>query len=221
MVDQRYRADCEKSWRCVSERCVTVRMKIAGVWMTVVQVYAPTDDRDNNTKEQFYASLQEVVDKAPRGDKVVVMGDLNASVGNNVARWEGVIGKQGEDVENDSGILLLSFSAENGFKVLNTFYEHKEIHKYTWKCPGRGLKLIIDYFLVRNEMKRNVNNVAVVRGAEIGSDHHLVLMKVRLHRRVHARKVEERSRLSTERLATKEGKMAYQIRLRLKLNGAK
>ena len=128
MVDQRYRADCEKSWRCVSERCVTVRMKIARVWMTVVQVYAPKDDRDNNTKEEFYASLQEVVDNAPRGNKVVVMGDLNASVGNNVARWEGVIGKQGEDVENDSGRRLLRFSAENGFKELNTFYEHKEIH---------------------------------------------------------------------------------------------
>ena len=87
---------------------------------------------------------------------------------------------QGEDVENDSGRRLLSFSTENGFKVLNTFYKHKEIHKYC-KCPGRGLKSIIDYFLVRNEMKRNVNNVKVVRGAEIGSDHHLVLMKVRLH----------------------------------------
>ena len=66
-----------------------------------------------------------------------------------------------------------------------------------------------------------MNDVKVVRGAEIGSDHHLVLIKVRLHRRVHTRKVEEHSRLSTERLATKEGKMAYRIRLRLKLNGAK
>ena len=124
-------------------------------------------------------------------------------------------------MENDRGKRLLSFSAENVFKVLNTFYEHKEMHKYTWKCPGRGLKSIIDYFLVRNEMKRNVNNVKVGRGAEIGSDHHLVLVKVRLHKRVLTRKVEERSRLSIERLTRKEGKMAYRIRLRLKLNGAK
>ena len=55
-------------------------MVLAGVWLTLVQVYAPTDDRDNVTKEQFYASLQEVVGRAPRGDKVVVMGDLNARV---------------------------------------------------------------------------------------------------------------------------------------------
>ena len=150
-----------------------------------------------------------MVDRAPRGDKVVVMGDLNSRVGNNVARWEAVIGNQGEDVEDDNGRRLLNFSAENGFKVLSTFYKHKEIHKYTWKCPGRGLKSIIDYFLVSNEMKRNLNNVKVVRGAEIGSDHHLVLMKVRLHRRVLTRKVEERIRLNTERLATNEGKMAY------------
>ena len=27
-------ADCVKSWRCVSEKCVTVRMKITGVWLT-------------------------------------------------------------------------------------------------------------------------------------------------------------------------------------------
>ena len=31
-------ADCVKRWRCVSERCVTVRMNIAGVWLTLVQV---------------------------------------------------------------------------------------------------------------------------------------------------------------------------------------
>ena len=36
-----------------------------------------------------------------------------------------------------------------------------------------------------------------------------------------ARKVEEHSRLTTERLATKEGKTMYGIRLRLKMNVAK
>ena len=68
-------------------------MKIAGIWLMLVQVYAPTDNRDNDAKKQFYASLQEVVDSAPRGDEVVVMGDLNARVGNNVTRWEGMIEK--------------------------------------------------------------------------------------------------------------------------------
>ena len=32
-----------------------------------------------------------MVDKVPRGDKVVVMGDLNAQVGKNVELWKRVI----------------------------------------------------------------------------------------------------------------------------------
>ena len=87
--------DCVRSWRCVNERCIMIRLQIAGVWMTLVQVYAPTDDRDNKTKDGFYAQLQEVVDRTPRGDKVVVLGDFNARVGNDVEEWNGVIGKHG------------------------------------------------------------------------------------------------------------------------------
>ena len=79
--------DYIRSWRCVNERCVMVRLKIEGVGITIVQVYAPTDDKDNDTKEEFYAVLQEVIARAQRRDKVVVMGDFIARVGNNVLRW--------------------------------------------------------------------------------------------------------------------------------------
>ena len=57
--------------------------------------------------------------------------------------------------------------------------------------------------------------------AEYGSDHQLVLMKVRLCSRVHVRKVKERSNLRNKMLATKIGKMKYQMKLRLKLFEAK
>ena len=31
-----------------------VRLVIEGVGITIVQVYAPTDEKDNDTKEEFY-----------------------------------------------------------------------------------------------------------------------------------------------------------------------
>ena len=40
-----------RSWRCVSEGCVMVRLRVVGEWMKLIQVYAPTDDRYNNTKD--------------------------------------------------------------------------------------------------------------------------------------------------------------------------
>ena len=80
------------------------------------------------------------INRTPRGDKLIVLGNFNASVGNNVELWNGIIGRHGEGVENDSGRRLLRFSAENDFKVMDTHFEHKDIHKFTWKCPGRGLQ---------------------------------------------------------------------------------
>ena len=62
-----------------------------GEGITIVQV-APTDDKDNDTKEGFYAALQEVIARVQRGDWMVVMGDFNARVGNNVLRWSDAMG---------------------------------------------------------------------------------------------------------------------------------
>ena len=73
------------------------------------------------------------------------MGDFNAWVGSNVEMWKGVIGRHGEDVDSNSGRRLLSFSAENELQVMNTHFDHKRIHKFTWTCPDRGIKSSIDY----------------------------------------------------------------------------
>ena len=67
---------------------------------------------------------------ALRGDKVV-MRDMNARVGNKVSSWYEVMGKHGEEVENDSGRRLLSFCTENDLRIMNTHFEHKRIHKFT------------------------------------------------------------------------------------------
>ena len=61
--------------------------------------------------------------------------------------------------------------------LTHAWYSHKDIHKFLWVCPGRQLKSLIDYFLVRKDIKARVHDVKVVRGAELGSDHHLILMK--------------------------------------------
>ena len=66
----------------------------------------------------------------------------------------------------------------NELVVLNTIYQHKDIHKYTWENKGRGLRSIIDYFIVKKALKPGVADVKVIRGAELDSDHYLVLMKV-------------------------------------------
>ena len=57
--------------------------------------------------------------------------------------------KTWEETRNRNGQRLLSICAANELVILNTFFQHKDIHKYTWESRGRGLRSIIDYLWSR------------------------------------------------------------------------
>ena len=46
-----------------------------------MQVYAPTADATDEVIDNFYGKLQETMDRLPKKDIVMVMGDLTAKVG--------------------------------------------------------------------------------------------------------------------------------------------
>lgn len=63
---------------------------------------------------------------------------------------------------------------------MNGFFEHKDIHKYTWHQETKQLKSIIDYIVIKQNTKFKVDDVRVYRGAECGSDHFLVVSKLKI-----------------------------------------
>ena len=40
-----------KEWRCVDEQIVWIRLKVEGVWVSLVHVYTPTDDSGVASKD--------------------------------------------------------------------------------------------------------------------------------------------------------------------------
>ena len=50
--------------------------------LTILGVYAPTEGRDELNKE-FYETLQKILDKVNKNDYIMLIGDMNARVGNN------------------------------------------------------------------------------------------------------------------------------------------
>ena len=55
-----------KEWRCIDERIVWIRLKVEEVWVSLVQVYAPTDDSSVASKDEFFLRLQEAVGRVAR-----------------------------------------------------------------------------------------------------------------------------------------------------------
>ena len=63
---------------------------------------------------------------------VIVMGDLNEHVGTTRTGYEQVIGRQGIGESNAKGKRILVFCVRNNLAVINTYYQHKEAHTWTW-----------------------------------------------------------------------------------------
>ena len=47
-----------KEWKCINERIERIRLRIEDVWISVIQVYAPTEDSKNEVKDDFYEQLK-------------------------------------------------------------------------------------------------------------------------------------------------------------------
>ena len=49
--------------------------------ISIIQIYAPTQDHEDEEIELFYDEIQTAIKNVKKNDKLFVMGDLNAKVG--------------------------------------------------------------------------------------------------------------------------------------------
>jgi hypothetical protein len=52
---------------------------------------------------------------------------------------------------NDNGDRLISLCKQYNLKISDTFYDHKNIHKFTWGRPTLNQKSILDYIIVKQK----------------------------------------------------------------------
>ena len=50
---------------------------------------------DEITKEAFYDDLDKLISKGPAADKLILLGDMNARVGNDHMAWPKKLGNMG------------------------------------------------------------------------------------------------------------------------------
>ena len=169
--------------RPISSRVITIRLRASPLNITIVQVYAPTSTHPDEEIEEFYHQVQEIINEMPKKDILVVQGDWNAKIGEDAQEaWKDVCGPYCNTTTNDRGLRLLEFATLNNLKVTNTLHPHKASRRWTWHSPN-GSHHQIDYILVKRRFQSSVNiaKTRSFRGADIYSDHELVMMSFRLH----------------------------------------
>ncbi|XP_054289925.1 uncharacterized protein LOC129005133 [Macrosteles quadrilineatus] len=146
--------------------------------ISIVTFYAPTEDKDEEEKDDFYEMMEQVVDKLPNYDMKIIMGDANAKIGKEPI-WREVAGKESlHDITSSNGVRLCSFAMAKDLRIMSTSFQRKNIHKETWMSPDGRTRNQIDHVLVDNRNKSSVSNIRSIREAECGSDHHLILVKL-------------------------------------------
>jgi exonuclease III len=70
----------------------------------VLNVHAPTEDKDDVIKDSFYEELEEVFDQFPRYRMKILLGDFNAKVGREDI-FKPIIGNESlHEASNDNGV---------------------------------------------------------------------------------------------------------------------
>lgn len=64
-----------------SPRLCKIRIRGKFFNYSIVNVHAPTEDMSEAEKEEFYEALESVTQNIPKHDIRIVIGDLNAKIG--------------------------------------------------------------------------------------------------------------------------------------------
>ena len=167
-------------WEAISSRIITARFKSTARNVTVINAYAPTNLAGDDTKDQFYEQLQAVINKVPKRDLQILLGDMNAKIGNDNRGLEQVMGKHGLGIQNDNGRRFTEFCAFNSLIIGGSLFPHKDVHKATWISPDRVTENQLDHITINKKFRTSMLDVRVKRGADIASDHHLLTCQLRL-----------------------------------------
>ncbi|XP_056647256.1 craniofacial development protein 2-like [Diorhabda sublineata] len=169
----------------------------------ILSVYAPDTSKSQEETDSFYDELQITMDKIPKQDEIMILGDFNGRIDNEVI--SGIKNRFNEETLNSNGEQLIQFCAHNELRINNTFYSHKQQHK-------------LHYYKQKYSSFKNID-VRTLTSVNTGTNHHMVLAIMRnCVQRKTQNKPKVTEKLNIESLSDDTTKYLYQQRLRKAIN---
>lgn len=171
-----------KNFKDINPRISAITIKTNGSDTVIINVHAPTEEKGDDEKEEFYNTLEDVYNGSSGSIKIIV--DLNAKIGRELEYRATTGGHSLHERTNSNGNMLVDFAMGKGMIIKSTMFPRKNIHKYTWVSPDGKHRNQIDHVLINHKFKNCITNVRTLRGADMDSDHLLrgIWMKVKLRK---------------------------------------
>ena len=195
----------------ISDRIVMIKLQGKQFNLKIIQLYAPTQDYNDDDIEAFYEEVQTAIKQVKSNEILCVMGDMNAKVGSSAIG--SIVGKVGLRERNERGERLIQSCEENKLTICNTWFQHHVRKRYTWKSPGDITRNQIDYIMVNERFKNSIKQAKAMPRADINSDHIPVKIKMNLKLK-NLRKVKVKEQLELELLKQPEYRDKYNIEIR-------
>jgi len=111
-------------WEPVNDRLCRIRIRGRFRNLTIISAYAPTEDKGEEEKVDFYSKLERICSRVPKYEMAKIMGDFNAKVGREECRHK-VSGKYSlHEHSNENGSFLVQFAIRNNFYIKSTTFPH-------------------------------------------------------------------------------------------------
>jgi len=97
---------------------------LRGRWLniTVVNVHAPSEEKSDEEKDNFYVELEQVFDHFPKYHRKMLLGDFNAKVGRENI-FKPTTGQESlHQDSNDNGVRLVNFATSKNLVVKTRCY---------------------------------------------------------------------------------------------------
>ena len=147
--------------------------------LAVVVCYAPTNEASLQEKDLFWSQLSDLVSSFKHRERICVIGDLNAEPGHQLNDTMSCRGPFGMGEENENSEKLLSFCTSHKLLVGGTWFQHRQVHRYTYNPPDPSCrKKMLDHILFAERYRGCLTNVRTRRGKTTITDHELVIAEV-------------------------------------------
>ena len=158
----------------ISDRIAVLKLKTKVSKIIIIQTYFPTTQHPDEEVEEIYNTIQDIIDRTPTRDTLIISGDFNAKVGGLKDSHPGIIGNHTIGTSNERGKMLANFCARNRLCITNTYFRKRRLN--TWTSPNSLTKNQIDFIIVKQQEMKNVKDSCILKTPDV-SDHNMLRMK--------------------------------------------